>query len=30
MIRWFLQITCMLGDVALLTACVIVFFGFSW
>jgi len=30
MIRWFLQIICMLGDIALLTACVIVFFGLSW
>jgi len=30
MLRWIIQIACMLGDIALITACIIVFTGFSW
>jgi len=30
MLRWIIQIACVLGDLALITACIVVFLGFSW
>jgi len=30
MLRWMIQITCMLGDVMLLTACIVALFVLIW